>query len=178
MKTLSKIIVISILILLPVIAFSQTLKMSVYSASKLSSKGASFGVQLPGFIGDIELGTFYETYTTRYGSIEQGNRSEIVTNTKGIYTSFSLVSVKKWDVNLGAKIGTAGAGVVINPSLGADYYVNQFVAIGLETKLEVMKPVLQAKLIFNVFGAQNRLARQSKYAKNKAYFKSLRRNRY
>lgn len=178
MKTLSKIISISIILMMPDTSFSQTVKASIYSALKSQSKGTSMGIQLPGFIGDIEIGAFYESYANTIGNAEQSGSASSLVSTKGIYCSFSMVSTKNWDVNLATKIGTAGEGVVINPSIGADYYINSFVGVGLETKLEVMKPVVQAKLIFNVFGAKNRLARQTKYARNKEYFRSLRRNRY
>ncbi|MEO9851332.1 MAG: hypothetical protein ABJE80_01575 [Reichenbachiella sp.] len=177
MKTISKLTVIAILILLPVTTFSQTLKASLYSAFKLSSRGATVGVQLPGFIGDIEFGAFYDSYEGSYRT-EQDFSDKTVTSTAGIYTTFSMVSVKNWDVSIGAKVGTTGDGIVINPGLGLDYYVNNYFGVGLETKLEVMKPVIQGKLVFNVFGGQNRIARQSKYARNKEYFKSLRKNRY
>lgn len=178
MKTISKIAMILLLTIWSIAAFSQTVKTSVYSPFKLSGKGVSTGVQLPGFIGDMEFGAFFETHTVQYGNVEQGTLVEKTTHIKGAYASFSVVSVRKWDINLGAKLGTAGSGLVVSPNIGVDYYVSNYFGIGTEAKVEVMKPVLQAKLFFNIFGAQNRIARQSKYKENKDYFRSLRRNRY
>lgn len=173
MKTISKITMIILLTIWSIAAFSQTVKTSIYSPFKLSGKGAEVGVQLPGYIGDMEFGIFYETFTMEYGTVEEGTLEEKKTQIKGVYATFSVLSVNKWDINLGAKLGTAGSGLVVSPNLGVDYYVSNRFGIGTEAKLEMMKPVLQAKLIFNVFGAQNRIARQTKYKENKEHFRNL-----
>ncbi|MEO9967827.1 MAG: hypothetical protein ABJF11_18690 [Reichenbachiella sp.] len=174
MKTLNKIIIISSILLMPKITFSQTIKASLYSAEPSSHGGASIGASLPGYIGDIGFGAFYEVTPALSNNTESNSHSIQYSNKKGMYASFSFVSVEKWDLYVIARVAVVDGAFGVSNFLGAEHYINQFVSAGVEVKANIMKPMIQGKLSFCVFGAQNRVARQYKYSKRRAYYKNLR----
>ncbi|SMD36007.1 hypothetical protein SAMN04488029_2655 [Reichenbachiella faecimaris] len=171
MKTLYKIFTITILIWLPRFVDAQTLKTSVYSGAKPRAiSGVSIGVQLPGFIGDIEVGGFYETHS-KFTTDSNGEESREVIGAQGILASFSVASTRKLNVNFGTKIGLIRDGVFIHPSLTAEYYLSDIVSVGVESRLANMTPAFQAKLSFYMFGAQDRKFRQAKYKARKESYR-------
>lgn len=177
MKHLNK--VTSVLIALLALAtavMAQELKMSTYTTVTSVNVGTSLGVVLPGYIGDIELGGFYEKYNQSFRSLEPGyTGANPISNFKGIYSSFSLTGSNNMDLSLNLRIGvTDQKNTAIIPSLGLERYINSYTGVGVAALLTGSSPSLQVKLTFNPSGSGGRMHRQAEYSARRSYYRALR----
>lgn len=166
MKNLKQIILISVLCIMSASAWSQDIKLSMYSTPSSGRKeiGTAVGILLPGAIGDIEVGAFYER--NGYLNGEDSDAKNVVSKDyTGLYTTMYLVGNEK--LSFGANIRGGyfdSEKFIITFAALAEYYVNPNVALGASVRFIDELPKIEGRMSFNLAGSRNRKSRHAKYA--------------
>ncbi|UXP33723.1 hypothetical protein N6H18_07125 [Reichenbachiella agarivorans] len=186
MKKLKVFIAISILVSITHYTFGQDLKLSLYSMPSrgLGDIGTSMGFLLPGTIGDIEVGAYYERnrYLGKNENSENSDTSNSFTtsaNYTGIYTTLYLLGTKNLVAGINARAGMVDTDkVVITFAAIAEYYVKENLALGVSARFISQLPVVEMKASLNLAGVAGRIKRQEKYAETKVFYQNLRKDRH
>lgn len=145
MKTLKKIITVSVLIMsLYQTGSAQGIKISTYTEiTQMSPKtGTAVGLVFPGYIGNIEVGGFYQTAAAILFNNESSTASrKSEKDFKGGYIAFSVMHKKKFEANLHVRVGTINNETFsIIPSLQGEYRVNKYLGIGGGLGVRSLRP--------------------------------------
>lgn len=151
MKKIDKFITLSFLFLsMNHYVNAQQIRISTYTeVTVVSPKVGTFvGIVFPGYIGNIEIGGFYQQSSSLgFGTQEQERRGVFERNFKGLYTAFSMYHVKKLDVNLNVRVGTMNnESFSIIPTVQGDYQVSRYMSIGVGGGLRNFMPSFMAKV--------------------------------
>ncbi|PIB34752.1 hypothetical protein BFP72_04690 [Reichenbachiella sp. 5M10] len=155
--------------------WAQDLKLSVYSTPSMgrSDFGTAVGILLPGGIGDIEVGGFFE----KNGYLGEGSdddvSSMIAKDYTGIYTTIYLVGNEKIGFGVNMRGGAFDAEkFLITFAAVAEYYINPHLAVAASARFIDELPRIEGRLSINLSGKRNRTKRQEKYASAWSQYKN------
>lgn len=166
MKNLKQIILVTVLSFVAASAFSQDLKLSIYSTPTMgrSEIGGAAGVLLPGSIGDIEVGGFYERNGYLNNEATGDVKSVVEKDYAGVYTTLYLIGNEKLSFGANMRGGFFDADkFIITFAAVAEYYVNPNVALAASVRFIDELPKIEGRVSFNLAGNKNRLKRQDQY---------------
>ncbi|PIB36468.1 hypothetical protein BFP72_14210 [Reichenbachiella sp. 5M10] len=185
MNKLKSFIIITILVSIVQFSFGQDLKLSIYNmpARGIKDTGTSVGFLLPGCIGDIEVGGYYErnSYFDKASSDSTDfiNDRTSTSSYSGVYSTIYLLGSEKFVGGVNMRAGMVDAKkVVITFAAIAEYNVNENLSIGASARFISKLPVLEAKISTTIGTFGNRAKRQQKYKEAKEYYRSMRVKRF
>lgn len=163
MKTSTNFYTVLILIikLLPVVLIlaaasccnAQELKLSTYiEKTKMSPKlGHSLGLVFPGYLGDMEVGGFYQKNMLVDHTESTSKRRVVEEQFYGFYMGISFIQREKVNVNFNVRTGLVnGSMLAITPSVFSDFMLSEALGFGLGLGMRNLQPTYTGRLILKL----------------------------
>ncbi len=160
-----KLLPVLLIIAVAVSAQAQGLKGTTYiEKTKMSPKmGHSLGVVLPGYLGDMELGGFYQKAMTNPG-VESTRRRIVEEKFYGMYMSVSFVQTQRLNMNFNIRAGAVNDRyLVITPSVYSDLMLTGSLGIGAGLGMRNLQPTYNARVLVKFNSPQRKNAYNYKY---------------
>ncbi|MEQ6118402.1 hypothetical protein, partial [Reichenbachiella sp. MALMAid0571] len=113
---------------------AQELKLSTYiEKTKMSPKlGHSLGLVFPGYLGDMEVGGFYQRNMLSHNAETTSKKQIIEEQFYGFYMGISFIQRQKVNVNFNVRTGLVnGSLLAITPSVFSDFMLSDALGFGL-----------------------------------------------
>ena len=127
---------------------------SYIEKTKMSPKlGHSVGVVFPGYLGDMELGGFYQKAMVS-NNAESASKRVIEEKVYGFYIGISFIQSKRINVNFNLRTGSVNDQfLVITPSVFSDVMISKFLGIGLGVGMRNLQPTYSGRIILKMSGS-------------------------
>ena len=153
--------VILIVKLLPIILIlaaasmcnAQELKLTTYiEKTKMSPKlGHSLGVVFPGYLGDIEVGGFYQKNMLTNTAETTSKRVIMEEQFYGFYVGISFIQRDKINVNFNLRVGLVNESMLaITPSVFTDFMLSNALGFGLGVGMRNLQPTYTGRVILKL----------------------------
>ena len=142
-----------ILILTAVSCNAQELKLSTYiEKTKMSPKlGHSLGLVFPGYLGDMEVGGFYQRNMLSHNMETTSKKQIIEEQFYGFYIGISFIQRQKVNVNFNLRTGLVnGSLLAITPSVFSDFMLSDALGFGLGLGMRNMQPTYTGRVILKL----------------------------
>ena len=127
---------------------SQSFKGSAYMERTISSPKMGYSALLlfPGYIGNYEIGGFYQK--TIQGNVNEMDPREIENNLFGLQMGIEFYKTSKFTVDFNLRMGLVnGTRLAIINSLGVEYMITPIIGIGLGISERQFLPTYITKII-------------------------------
>ncbi len=181
MKTTTKFYTVMILLvkLLPIIMLilvattyskAQGIKATTYiEKTKMSPKlGHSVGVVFPSYLGDMELGGFYQkSMTSKIGEYNSNRLME--EEFYGFYIGISFIQTERINVNFNLRTGSVNDRfLAITPSVFSDFMVSRFLGVGVGLGMRNLQPAYSGSIILKMTGSNGGYSKHN-YSQRRTY---------
>ncbi len=160
-----KLLPVLLIIAVAVSAQAQGLKGATYvEKTKMTLKmGHSVGVTLPGYLGDMEVGGFYQKAMVDPG-VESTRRKVIEEKFYGLYMGVSFLQTQRVNMNFNVRAGAVNDKyLVITPSVYSDVALTSFLAVGAGLGMRNLMPTYQARVTVKLGNSNRGYAYKYKY---------------
>ncbi|MEQ6119087.1 hypothetical protein [Reichenbachiella sp. MALMAid0571] len=146
-----------IILILAVATYSngQGIKATTYiEKTKMSPKlGHSIGVVFPSYLGDMELGGFYQKSMTSNSGEYASNRL-MEEKFYGFYIGISFIQTEHINVNFNLRTGTVNDKfLAITPSVFSDLMISRSLGIGVGLGMRNLQPTYSGRIILKMSGS-------------------------
>jgi hypothetical protein len=159
-----------ILILGAVIQCSaQGIKISSYMEATYSTPklGTSATILLPGYMGDYEIGGFYQKKLDVI--INDVNTKQIENTLYGFQVGAEFLHMRRFNVNFSIRVGlTDQSLLIILPSLGAEYMLTSIIGVGAGVSYRNFVPAFTGKLFIKTYD-MDRFKKEEVYRQKRMY---------
>ena len=153
-----KVLIIKVLPIILIIAAvshcsAQGLKGTAYMERTISSPKTGYSVVLlfPGYLGDFELGGFYQKATQ--GNVNDIDKTEMEISLFGFQIGVGFIQTKKFNATLNLRVGLAnGSELAILPSANVDYMITPSLGVGLGLSERQLLPTYMTRIIIKTGG--------------------------
>ncbi|MEQ6119010.1 hypothetical protein [Reichenbachiella sp. MALMAid0571] len=181
MKTTSNFYTVMIIIvkLLPIIILllvattysnAQGIKATTYiEKTKMSPKlGHSIGVVFPSYLGDMELGGFYQKSMISNSGEYASNRL-MEEKFYGFYIGISFIQTERINVNFNLRTGTVNDKfLAITPSVFSDLMISKALGIGVGLGMRNLQPTYSGRIILKMSGLNGGYSKHN-YSQRRTY---------
>ena len=136
---------------------AQGLKGSAYMERTISSPKMGYSAVLlfPGYMGDYEIGGFYQKATQ--GNVNEMDKREMETSLYGLQVGVGFLQSARFNGSFNLRIGLAnGSRLAILPSVCIDYMITPSLGIGLGLSERQFLPTYMTKIIIKTNGIGKR----------------------
>ena len=134
---------------------AQGIKATTYiEKTKMSPKlGHSVGVVFPSYLGDMELGGFYQKAMVSNNAEPAPNRV-IEEKFYGFYIGISFIQTERVNVNFHLRSGSVNDQfLAITPSVFSDVMISRFLGIGMGIGMRNLQPTYSGRIILKMSGS-------------------------
>ena len=145
-----------IILILAAVSYSsnaQELKLSTYiEKTKMSPKlGHSLGLVFPGYLGDMEVGGFYQRNMLTNTTESTSKRVIMEEQFYGFYIGISFIQREKVNVNFNLRAGLVNESMLaITPSVFTDFMLSNALGFGLGVGMRNLQPTYTGRVILKL----------------------------
>lgn len=161
-----------IILLLVVTSYgrAQGVKVTSYiEKTKMSPKvGHSIGMVFPGYLGDMELGGFYQK---SMASNYEGSASSRIMEEKffGFYIGVSFVQTKRLNLIFNLRTGSVNDEfLTITPSVFSDFMISKFLGVGVGMGMRNLQPTYSGRIILKMSNMNSQNTKNN-YSQKRTY---------
>ena len=132
---------------------AQELKLSTYiEKTKMSPKlGHSLGLVFPGYLGDMEVGGFYQKNMLTNRVETTSKRVIMEEQFYGFYIGISFIQREKINVNFNLRAGLVNDSMLaITPSVFSDFMLSNALGFGLGLGMRNLQPTYTGRVILKL----------------------------
>ncbi|MEQ9379212.1 MAG: hypothetical protein RIG68_28740 [Imperialibacter sp.] len=134
---------------------------SYIEKTKMSPKmGYSVGVVLPGYLGDMELGGFYQKAMNEQG--ESTYRKIVEEKFYGMYLGVSFIQTERVNVSFKVRAGSVNDKfLLLTPSVFSDVMISRSLGFGFGLGMRNLQPTYTGRLVLKLSNSNQGLSRHS-----------------